>query len=37
MIRIGSQVDLIVPWREGLETQVKPGDTVRAGETILVR
>jgi phosphatidylserine decarboxylase len=37
MIRIGSQVDLIVPWREHLETQVEPGDRVRAGETILVR
>jgi phosphatidylserine decarboxylase len=37
MIRIGSQVDLIVPWREGLEPKVRPGDRVRAGETILVR
>ena len=37
MIRIGSQVDLIVPWRDDFETRVKPGDTVRAGETILVR
>jgi len=37
MIRIGSQVDLVVPWREGFDVQVKPGDRVRAGETILVR
>jgi phosphatidylserine decarboxylase len=37
MIRIGSQVDLIVPWRESFDVQVKPGDRVIAGETILVR
>jgi phosphatidylserine decarboxylase len=37
MIRIGSQVDLILPWREGLETSVEPGTRVRAGETILIR
>jgi phosphatidylserine decarboxylase len=37
MIRIGSQVDLVVPWRAELETQVKPGDSVRAGETLLIR
>lgn len=37
MIRIGSQVDLIVAWREGLQPRVQPGDTVRAGETILVQ
>ncbi len=37
MIRIGSQVDLVVPWREGFEVEVRPGDVVRAGETILVR
>jgi phosphatidylserine decarboxylase len=37
MIRIGSQVDLIVTWREGLATRVRPGDRVRAGETVLVR
>lgn len=37
MIRIGSQVDLVLPWREGLEVRVKPGDTVLAGETIVVR
>jgi phosphatidylserine decarboxylase len=37
MIRIGSQVDLIVPWRAEFETLVRPGDKVRAGETVLVR
>jgi phosphatidylserine decarboxylase len=37
MIRIGSQVDLIVPWRAEFETLVHPGDKVRAGETVLVR
>jgi phosphatidylserine decarboxylase len=36
MIRIGSQVDLIVPAREGMSIRVQPGDTVRAGETILI-
>jgi phosphatidylserine decarboxylase len=37
MIRVGSQVDLICPWREGFEILARPGDRVRAGETILVR
>lgn len=37
MIRIGSQVDIIVPARDGLRPQVAPGDRVRAGETILLR
>lgn len=36
MIRIGSQVDLIVPDLPGLEIRVQPGDRVLAGETILV-
>ena len=36
MIRIGSQVDIVVPLIEGTETKVRPGDTVRAGETVLV-
>jgi phosphatidylserine decarboxylase len=36
MIRIGSQVDLVVPWRAGLETHILPGTRVRAGETILI-
>lgn len=37
MIRIGSQVDVIVPWRNGLSALVQPGDIVRAGETILIQ
>jgi phosphatidylserine decarboxylase len=37
MIRVGSQVDLIVPWRPGLEARVLAGQRVRAGETILIR
>jgi phosphatidylserine decarboxylase len=37
MIRIGSQVDLVLPWHPDLAARVKPGDRVRAGETILVR
>jgi phosphatidylserine decarboxylase len=36
MIRIGSQVDLIVPAREGMSIKVRPGETVRAGETLLI-
>jgi len=36
MIRVGSQVDLIVPRRSGLVAGVAPGDRVRAGETIVV-
>lgn len=36
MIRIGSQVDLIAPWREGFYVRVRPGDKVVAGETVLV-
>jgi phosphatidylserine decarboxylase len=37
MIRVGSQVDLVVPWREGMRVAVRPGERVRAGETILVQ
>ncbi|MBF0495705.1 MAG: phosphatidylserine decarboxylase [Deltaproteobacteria bacterium] len=36
MIRIGSQVDLVVTWIDGMQTKVKPGDKVRAGETVLI-
>jgi phosphatidylserine decarboxylase len=36
MIRIGSQVDLIVPDLPGLEIQVRPGDRVVAGESVLL-
>ena len=35
MIRIGSQVDTVLPWREGMTVHVRPGDRVRAGETVL--
>ena len=37
MIRIGSQVDLVIPWHADFETLVKPGDEVRAGETLILR
>ncbi len=37
MIRVGSQVDLVVPWRDGFEILVHEGERVRAGETLLVR
>ena len=36
MIRIGSQVDLVLPYRPDMDLMVKPGDKVRAGETVLV-
>jgi phosphatidylserine decarboxylase len=36
MIRIGSQVDLVVSWRSDLKALVIPGQRVRAGETRLV-
>ena len=36
MIRIGSQVDIVIPWHEGLNVRVVPGDRVRAGESVLV-
>jgi phosphatidylserine decarboxylase len=37
MIRIGSQVDLIVPERSNIAPRVRPGDHVVAGETIVVQ
>ncbi len=36
MIRIGSQVDLVVPQLSGMQTKVRPGDRVWGGETVLV-
>jgi phosphatidylserine decarboxylase len=36
MIRIGSQVDLVVPFRPEMNIMVRPGDKVRAGETVLI-
>jgi phosphatidylserine decarboxylase len=35
MIRIGSQVDLVLPYRPDMDLMVGPGDRVRAGETVL--
>ena len=36
MIRVGSQVDTILPWMDDMEIRVHPGQKVRAGETLLV-
>lgn len=36
MIRIGSQVDLVVPYNPKMDILVRPGDQVRAGESILI-
>jgi phosphatidylserine decarboxylase len=36
MIRIGSQVDVVVPLRAGMQVRVREGERVRAGETVLV-
>jgi phosphatidylserine decarboxylase len=36
MIRIGSQVDLVVPFVPDMQVMVQPGDKVRAGETIII-
>lgn len=35
MIRIGSQVDIVLPWRDDIRVHVRPGDRVRAGETLI--
>ena len=35
VIRFGSQVDLVLPDRAGLSVLVRPGDRVRAGETVV--
>jgi phosphatidylserine decarboxylase len=35
VIRLGSQVDVVLPARPDLEVTVKPGERVRAGETLL--
>jgi phosphatidylserine decarboxylase len=35
VIRLGSQVDVVLPARAGLQVNVKPGQRVRAGESIL--
>jgi phosphatidylserine decarboxylase len=36
MIRMGSQVDIVVPHLNGMQLMVQPGQKVRAGETILI-
>ncbi len=36
MIRIGSQVDIVVPEFADMRVKVSPGDKVRAGESVLV-
>lgn len=36
LIRMGSQVDLVVRHVIGMQVRVKPGDKVRAGETVLI-
>lgn len=35
VIRLGSQVDLVVPARDGMSIAVQPGDQVTAGESII--
>lgn len=37
MIRVGSQVDTVIPWQEAMSIKVKPGDRVCAGESILIQ
>jgi len=36
MIRIGSQVDLIITCTESMDVKVRPGERVKAGETVLI-
>jgi phosphatidylserine decarboxylase len=36
MIRVGSQVDLVMTWKEFMSVKVKPGDRVYAGESLLI-
>lgn len=37
VIRLGSQVDVVLPADSGLDVSVEPGDRVRAGESVLAR
>jgi phosphatidylserine decarboxylase len=37
VIRLGSQVDVVLPARPGLQVAVKPGQRVKAGESILAK
>ena len=36
MIKVGSQVDVVVTWKDSMSVKVKPGDRVYAGESILI-
>lgn len=36
MIRVGSQVDVVLPRLPGMSVKVRPGDKIRAGESVLV-
>ncbi|RJR46764.1 MAG: phosphatidylserine decarboxylase [Desulfobacteraceae bacterium] len=36
MIRIGSQVDMVISWKDSMKVNVRPGDKVRAGESVLI-
>jgi phosphatidylserine decarboxylase len=36
MIRIGSQVDVVITWYKDMTVKVKPGDRVKAGSTIFI-
>ena len=36
MIRIGSQVDIVVPYFKDMQIKVKPGNKVKSGEAILI-
>jgi phosphatidylserine decarboxylase len=37
VIRLGSQVDLVLPKHETIDVLVEPGQRIRAGESILAR
>jgi phosphatidylserine decarboxylase len=37
MIKFGSRTELYVPESDNMDCQVRPGDTVRAGSSVLVR
>jgi phosphatidylserine decarboxylase len=36
MIRMGSQVDIVTTWNDSMTVKVRPGQKVRAAETVLV-
>jgi phosphatidylserine decarboxylase len=37
MIKLGSRTELVIPAEPGMEIQVRPGDKVKAGATVLAR